>query len=66
MKMFSTATAHFTNLSSAIKFYKPYGLTVKEVKAKLSNGDISIGPPTIGPSEKLGINAEGRYIVKSF
>jgi|GEM_PF-6315224 len=54
-------SANFCNIQNAIRYYKPYGLSVSDVIKKIKNKEIHIGPPA---GDFYGINNEGRYLIK--
>lgn len=54
-------TNHFVNLRAAFNYYADYGFTKSDVKEKLENGEIKLGPP---PNKKFYIHkTEKRYFV---
>lgn len=38
-------TAHFVSLMAAVRYYRPYGYGLDDVKRKLAAGEIAIGEP---------------------
>lgn len=55
-------TNHFVSFSAALRYYSAYGMTQKDIDAKISNLEIVIGEPVRKKGEKLEI-FEGRYFV---
>lgn len=58
-----TETHHFLNLPSAIRYYRPYGFTELDVRAKIDAGEIALGPPTFGPEQRV-YTVSGRYHIE--
>lgn len=62
-----TGTPNFTTLLKALIYYSPYspGASTEDilshVQAKITNGEIHIGPPNLNRGEKLIIDRNGRY-----
>lgn len=60
-----TGTHHFVSLLAAIRYYRPYGLTEADTRAKLEAGEIALGPPTVGPNQRSYTkSSEGRYFIE--
>jgi len=58
-----TGTNHFINFAAALRYYSAYGMTQKDVDAKISDLEIVIGAPIVKEGEKLEVNKEGRYMI---
>jgi hypothetical protein len=66
MKNTSIGTCHFISLSKAEAYYLPYNGKGNrdEVKRKIQDGEISIGPPKYDAEKySLSVNNEGRYFL---
>jgi len=57
----TTGTNHFQNLAAANKYYSAYGYSAEDVRNKIQNCEISIGPPET--KEKLSVDSDGRYFI---
>lgn len=55
-------TAHFHSLQSANKYYASQGFSAAYVQAKITKGEIFIGPPNVYGGAKLSLD-DGRYWV---
>lgn len=58
-----TGTSHFVTRAAAIRYYEVFGYDTKDVEAKLAEGEIHIGPPTLKDGERLGMMDGGRYSI---
>lgn len=63
MKDRVTCTCHFENRTAANAYYREYGYA--DAEQQIESGTIRIGPPDIGPGERLTLNSEGRYVIHS-
>jgi len=58
-------TNHFTSIAAAEDYYRSQGFQEprQEVRRKLAEGEIAIGPPKLeSPEERLSVDSvEGRY-----
>lgn len=60
-------TSHFVNVIAALRYYqRQYGEAAGEmVKKKIYSGEIKIGPPRVGPGQKLVLTDGGtRYAIE--
>lgn len=56
-------TSHFVSLKDAVQYYTTYGSDPEDVEQMLQDKDIFIGPPKLGPGEKLSVDEDGRYVI---
>lgn len=56
-----TGTNHFYSVRSALNYYKPQGLDMKDILAKIAAKEIVIGKPQI--EGKVTLIKEGRYFL---
>lgn len=69
--MKGTGTCNFESFSAAKEWYRPYnqGLSEigleKEIKRKIAEGEIEIGPPNLKPGQFLR-TSEGRYQIMEY
>lgn len=67
--MTTTGTSHFETLNAAVAYYRGYftgtrGDLLRYVRAKVSAGEIHLGPPKLQPGQRLTIHStERRYFV---
>lgn len=60
--MTRVGTSHFISYTAAIRYYKPYGYSPKDVRAKFNAGEIHLGRPVPKAGLSVGIiPGEGRY-----
>lgn len=59
--MVRSGTAHFSTLAHAERYY----CSKETVEAKLAEGSIFIGKPTLKPGQTLKVDPDGRYHVES-
>lgn len=70
--MTTTGTSHFVNLTKACDYYKSQGLgglthaaLEIEVRAKIEDGEISLGQPELKPGDRLLlIDGGARYAIE--
>jgi hypothetical protein len=53
MKMTIYGTSHFVSMNAAVVYYRDYGFDLEDVRRKLIDGEIHIGPPTVKSGERL-------------
>ena len=56
-------TPHFSSVKRAKEYYRPYGVSARDVYRKMQEGEICVGrPDPYGPDWVITLNeAEGRY-----
>ena len=54
-------TACFEDTLSAVLYYKAYGYTREDVKAKILCKEVIIGKPNLREGERLHLDRDGRY-----
>tara|TARA_B100000809_G_scaffold254265_1_gene291255 strand:+ start:624 stop:833 length:210 start_codon:yes stop_codon:yes gene_type:complete len=65
MRFTYIGTSHFYNLDAAVTYYKPYGFDAPEVRRKLADGEIHIGPPPAAEGETVQLRLpEFRYVLE--
>jgi hypothetical protein len=52
---------HFVSIIKALKYYKVFGLTLKDVQKKIANKEICIGMPPYREGERFFADDDGRY-----
>lgn len=60
-KTIVTGTCHFVSRRAAITYYARQGDDADEVRKKLDEGAIHLGPPNVKPHQKWRVNHQGRY-----
>lgn len=58
-------TCHFTTLHDAELYHSDYGFSAADVRRKVAEKEIFIGPPKVKEGQKYGIiYSEGRYFIE--
>ena len=61
--MYMIGTSYFVSFANAVRYYREYGLTAKDVADKEANGEIHFGKPETKPNEQIFVR-EGRYHIQ--
>lgn len=63
MYKYILGTSHFSSLTEACRYYRPYGLSYTSVVRKVMEKEISIGKPPTKKDEAAFLNKEGRWMI---